>query len=832
MGRTHSGLEEYRRKRNFSATPEPSGDTATISASRDQPAFVIQKHAARRLHYDFRLEIDGVLKSWAVPKGPSTEVGEKRLAVETEDHPLDYGNFEGIIPAGHYGAGKVLIWDTGTWATESPAQSQYEAGKITFELKGKRLRGRWNLVRTRGRDARNWLLIKGHDEREMKLTAPQPEQEEHSIISGKTFEQLAGDAAPAVDWSVAVPRNAKRRSLERLEPQIPRLVSKVPDGEQWLHELKLDGYRLLAEKDRQRITLYTRNGNDWTAKFSELAERLASLVCSSCVVDGEVVVYNADGTTDFQSLQNSIKGEYSGTRHFVAFDLLYLEGHDLKPLPTHDRKRLLAELLANSQTSDTDTGSESILSSEGIVGNGPAVFEKACDMGLEGIVSKRLDASYRAGKNPTWVKTKCINTDEFVIGGYTEPQGERSHFGALLLGYYQDGQLIYCGKVGTGYTHATLKTVGAQLEGLSRKTSPFATRPPNEGQIIHWVKPELVAQIRYSAWTRDGRLRHPVFEGLREDKPAGQVGREQPADTVDIRTDTDTEAMMAQVRLTSPDKILFSEQRLTKRDLARYYIDIADWILPYIIQRPLSLLRCPSGARKTCFFQRHPQSTFRDPVHTLQIDGRTYVYIEDLTGLLSLVQYGVLEIHPWGARIDDLEHPDTLTFDLDPGPGISWSAITAAGRLIHNRLLAMGLQSFAKLSGGKGLHVVVPLTPSIDWKQLKSFARNFSFMLEREYPDDFVATATKSKRHERIFIDYLRNSKGATSVACYSTRARTNAPVSTPIRWNELSPRISPNRYTVNNLRARLRALQKDPWQDYFTVDQSITDRHLDQVKI
>lgn len=811
-------LREYQQKRDFAATPEPSGNE-TVETPGTSPRFVIQKHAARSLHYDFRLEMDGVLKSWAVPKGPPARAGERRLAVATEDHPLDYSNFEGVIPAGHYGAGQVIIWDTGCWKTDSSARKQYQDGKLSFELYGKRLQGRWTLVRTRGQDTRHWLLIKRQDDEELPITPPDPSADETSVVSGRSLAQLHDDLGSPP----SPPPGTPPRPLTFKEPQIPRLTTQIPAGDRWLHEIKLDGYRILAAKSPTGLVLYTRNGKDWTDRFPDLANLLNALPCESCLIDGEVVVYNPDGTTDFQALQNALRDEAQESLHYVAFDLLYLDGHDLAHLALHTRKEQLERLLASGE--DDQAGTARLQRSDGVVGNGPDLLEHACTMGLEGLVSKHLDAPYRPGKNSQWVKTKCINTDEFVIGGYTEPKGSRSHLGALLLGYHQNGQLIYSGRVGTGFDQATLASLHDALRQRLSRTHPFDRLPPTQGDRIHWVRPELVAQIRYSAWTRDGLLRHPVFQGLREDKPATQVHRETPIGL----SSSDAESVLSAVHLTHPNRVLFDEMQLTKRDLALYYTEIWPWIEPWITRRPLSLLRCPSGAHKACFFQRHPQTTLRAPVRTVTIDGSKHVMIDSLEGLLSLVQYGVLEIHPWGAKAEDVDHPDRLTFDLDPGPEVAWSAVIASARLLHNQLLALGLQSFVMLTGGKGIHLVVPLLPHRSWEEIKTFAQGLARSLERSDQEQFTATSTKAKRTGKIFIDYLRNSKSATSIACYSTRARAGAPVATPLRWDELSPRTAPDQYNVHTIRARLKALGNDPWGDYFDLQQQITDEQLSQ---
>ena len=874
-------LKDYNRKRDFNATPEPPGEAG---ANHEGLRFVIQKHDASSLHYDFRLEIDGVLKSWAVPKGPSIKVGEKRLAVETEDHPLSYGDFEGVIPSGHYGAGPVIIWDTGTWRCDGDPLDQYRRGKIPFELDGERLHGKWNLVRTRGKDSRQWLLIKGHDSADTPSVAPRPGTEETSAVSGATFDSLqAEDEAPregqsrrrksATDWSKKLPRAARKADMQTIKAQLPELVSRLPKGDDWLHEIKLDGYRILAHKQADDIELQTRNGNDWTDRFHALVDPIRDLPCHDCIVDGEVVVYDRNGATDFQALQNALK-ERQVQLHYVVFDLLHLDGHDLREARLEDRRALLRELMAKLPSHAP------LQFSDAVEGQGDRVLEHACNMGVEGIVSKRRGSSYRPGRHHEWVKAKCLHNDEFVIGGFSAPQGGRTDFGSLLLGYFENGKFVYCGRVGTGFTDSQLKDMGQRLQARIRDDSPFdgSSHPERDSQTpVTWVEPEVVIQVAYGEWTRDGRLRHPAFKGLREDKPARDVGRPTPADPPEVQAETgsrktgttaskgrsgktssrgsggksaagkakassgrppavnrgrdERQRIADDVRLTHPDKVLFEDAGVTKQGLVDYYVAVAEWLLPHISRRPLSVLRCTQGAGGDCFLQKHPKQTFNEPVHRGKIDGEECLYVDDVAGLAGLVQMDVLELHPWGSTLDDLEHPDSITFDLDPGPGIEWTQMIEGARLVREVLESLDFQCFVKLTGSKGLHVVVPLRPSADWDQVKTFAKRLAKTLERHYPDRFVATATKSKRKDRIFLDYLRNGRGATSVACFSTRARPHAPVATPIRWNELSPRTGPDHYRVDNLPARLKRLRKDPWEGYFDLDQRIEQMHLDAIE-
>jgi len=853
-----SSLREYARKRDFSLTPEPRGAPAPAGGR----SFVVQKHAASRLHYDFRLEMDGVLKSWAVPKGPSLDPADRRLAMQTEDHPVEYGGFEGVIPEGEYGGGTVVVWDRGTWEPLGDPDEGLRRGVLKFALHGEKLRGRFALVRIKGRDGSTWLLIKDRDEaarRSSRIVETSP----NSVASGRTLEEVAADqssvwhsnregnrakpktskpaaapkrAVPAAAADRAVPRpasvpGARRAALSAfVRPQLATLVSAPPEGEEWLHEMKFDGYRLLLRLHRGRARLLSREAHDWTARLPAIADAASELHVRQALLDGEAAVLLPDGTTSFEALQNVAILSHDQELVYFAFDLLHLDGYDLRKAPLEDRKRLLRAVLG--------PGPGRLRYSDHVLGSGPEFFERACEKGLEGIVSKRRDAAYTAGRSRDWLKVKCLAEQEFVIGGYTPPERSRVGLGALLLGVY-DGEerLRYAGKVGTGFTHEILRQLEERLRRLKSATSPFADRVPAAARAF-WVRPELVAQVAFTEWTKDGRLRHPSFRGLREDKPAREVIRESPQNapkgrqTAVRKTKEDAprgakadESVVAGVRLTHPDRVLYPRQGVTKRDLALFYESIADCILPHLEGRPTSLVRCPEGLGKECFYQKHATKGEAEGLRRVKIRERTkvaeYLVVDDLKGLIALVQMGILEIHTWNSHAQALERPDRVVFDLDPGPGVEWPAVVEGARRVKARLEAEGLKSFVKTTGGKGLHVVTPLDPAPGWDEASAFAREVAESLAREEPRSYVAEMSKARRQGRIFVDYLRNYRGATSVAAYSTRARPGAPVSVPVRWDELGPALRPDAWTVENLGARLKTIE-DPWRDYWKTRQAL----------
>ncbi|MFU8815378.1 MAG: DNA ligase D [Pseudomonadales bacterium] len=843
-------LEEYQKKRDFQRTPEPAG--------RKRPAkpagglFVVHKHAARRLHYDLRLEHEGVLESWAVPKGPSLDPGEKRLAVKVEDHPLEYGDFEGVIPEGEYGAGTVMLWDRGRWRPR-----QRSDGRLDFELCGHKLNGAWTLTRMTGKagaDGDNWLLIKRRERaKRQQATQHATIPEDASVATGRTMEEIAADRSRT--WTSGSPKSAAADAdvsalpgahpaapPQHPHPQLATLAQAAPAGSEWIHEIKFDGYRILARLDRGGVTLISRNGKDWTGRFPELAVLLGNLPAGSAVLDGEVVALAANGASSFRLLQEALSAGRTAALIYQVFDLLHLDGHDLSTTPQLERKRALANLLERAGF----VGAAKVRYTEHLKGKGEQFYRHACRLGLEGIICKRAGARYQPGRNKHWLKVKCTRHEELVVGGYTEPGGARSGFGALLLGFFDGDRLVYAGKVGTGFSDRQLQRLHARLRDLEVPDSPFAVPPASRG--VHWVEPALVAEVEFTEWTRERLLRHPTFRGLREDKDPREVRKdviaapseapsEAPPAERQPRPQPGAKAAPAQVagvRLSNPDRILYPEQGLTKLALAHYYEEIADWILPQIRGRPLSLLRCPQGRGKACFFQKHPQQAMGKDIPRVQIREKagktTYLHVQSVADLVSLVQAGTLELHVWGSRVDAVEQPDMVVFDLDPAPDLAWTETLRAARELRQRLTDLGLESLVRTTGGKGLHVVTPLMPERSWDEIKAFAHGVARAHAHDDPSRFTINMSKARRQGRIFLDYLRNGRGATAIASYSTRAREGAPVATPIRWDELSGALTSDRYAVGNVRRRLAALRADPWADFETSRRRLTRNMLQAV--
>jgi bifunctional non-homologous end joining protein LigD len=830
------GLERYRRKRNFHSTPEPSGK---VQRSVKEPSFVVQKHAARRLHYDFRLQIGGVLASWAIPKGPSLDPGKRRLAVHVEDHPLEYGKFEGVIPKGHYGAGDVKIWDRGVWMPQGNPRTGLRQGKLKFLLRGKKLSGGWSLIRMRGRNNQpgkdNWLLIK---ERDDAAASDFDGVDRDGKKSQRTHHRRARALQRNARPKAALARHTKKQALPGfVRPQLATLVDAVPRGNDWLHEVKFDGYRILCRVKNRRAVFLTREGKDWSHRFSFLTAAALTLPAREVLLDGEVVALREDGSTDFQLLQNSLKEATGADLVYFVFDLLHLDGRNLIDAPLFLRKEKLQELFKGGRRS---ANRDLIRYSEHWI-EGDALFEEACARSLEGIVSKRNDQPYRSGRSRDWLKIKCVHSQEFVIIGFTDPAGSRTGFGALLLGVYDDDETLrYAGRVGTGFTRRTLDELRSRLDKLRQARSPLSE--PLTGmsaQGVHWVKPELVGEVAFTGWTEDGLLRHPSFEGLREDKPARQIRRERTqsmektAGPMSLsargsgRKSEEQSTEIAGVKLSHPNRVLYPEQGITKRELAEYYAQIADWILPHVSGRPLTLVRCPEGQQGQCFYQRNADDGISSAIHRLPLrDGKSVkngLVIDSLGGLIALVQMGVLEIHAWGSTAKRIERPDRLTFDLDPAPGLPWKIVREATFELRDLLMDLGLGAFVKTTGGKGLHVVVPITPTLDWKRTKVFAKAVAESMVAAKPELYVATMSKAKRADKIFIDYLRNARSATAICAYSTRARAGAPVAMPLRWDELKADLREDHFNIRNVPARLRKLLKDPWDGYEAARRSIT---------
>ena len=798
--KANRNLTRYRGKRDFARTPEPSG--AASASSHGGLHYVVQRHDATRLHYDFRLEHDGVLKSWAVPKEPSLNPKDRRLAVQTEDHPLDYGGFEGEIPEGEYGAGSVVIWDRGHWQPHGDVDDGLKDGKLDFELDGERLKGRFTLVRMAERGKRkpgkdNWLLLKRTDKPAAKSKAAAPRARRKT-------------SAPPEPSGLS---GARRGELEKKpSPQLATAVTRPPEGPGWLFEPKLDGYRVLCRKEGDEVQVLTRRGNDWTSEFRAIADAVRSLPCRAALIDGEAVVYDSNGVTSFQRLQNALKGDNSQIA-LVAFDLLHLDGWDLRRAPLIERKALLERLLEDA--------APAIRYGEHVTEDGGKFFVAACKLGLEGIVAKRASDPYRERERTrSWLKVKCSKRQEFVVVGFTDPGGSRTAFGALLVATRDDANapLRYAGKVGTGFDERRLRSLHAKLKPLERPTPPVEkTSARGVARGVHWVEPTLVAEINFAEWTGDGRLRQPVFVGLREDKTAAEVVEERAAPP----------PPKGPVKLTHPEKVLFPDPGVTKRLLADYWQEVAEVALPFLAQRPLTLFRCPDGYAEQCFYQKHVGVGVPAVVPRVAIkDGEDpYAVIDGVESLLGLVQIGVLELHVWGSRAEHLDKPDVIVLDLDPAPDVPWSEVAAAALTLKERVEALGLNAFVKLTGGKGLHVVVPVNPGPTWPAVKKFTHAIVNEMVREDPRRFIASMSKVKRTGKIFIDYLRNDAEATAIGAYSPRARAGAPVALPIEWDELEPAAKQApRFGLLEVPKLIRARKRDPWQGFEAARRSLVD--------
>jgi bifunctional non-homologous end joining protein LigD len=928
-------LARYRSMRDFGVTSEPSGgakgaadssaalrndNKESKDAAKDtELPFVIQKHAASHLHYDFRLGWNGVLKSWAVAKGPSYFTGDKRLAVQVEDHPMEYGGFEGIIPQGQYGGGTVMVWDQGTWEPQegyTDVDAGLKAGSLKFVMHGTKMKGKWALIRMGGKAANekkpNWLLIKEHDDFERRATdTPITEEAPNSAVTGRSLEQIAHsedhvwnsketargnawyrkDAAVVEDvkkssgvsaaaakkgksgvkraknFDAKVKDAPKEKVPDFVAPELASSSDTPPSGAGWVHELKLDGYRIQARKDGARVQLLTRTGLDWTHRMRTIAAQVGMLSMESAVLDGEVVVLAEDGTTNFADLQAAFQEGEKKPLSYFAFDLMHLNGHNLRGLPLVERKEILASVLEGA--------GEYVRLSEHLESNGVAIFEGACKLGAEGIVSKRAAGKYFSGRSSDWLKVKCVYEQEFVIGGFTEPSNGTHGVGALLLGYYEGKRLVYGGRTGTGFTQKTHRVLRNQLEELRQKDCPFDAPPAEARRGAIWVRPELVAQVKFATWTADNLLRQASFKGLREDKPAKEVRREsasKPSATAPQEQETqrashgaakaiaakagaesgstlgsskakkaegsakDDGGAKAPVRLTHPEKVLDAETQLTKQQLADYYWAVAEHMLPHVAGRPLSLVRCPEGSGGPCFYQKHANHMLPPGVGSVDVpDKKTgkvepYITLSTAEALAGLAQMGVLEVHPWGSRNDDLEHPDRIIVDLDPDAAISWARLAESADDVRKRLKRLGLESFLKSTGGKGLHVVVPFAADHDWTVIKQFAHEFVLQMEKAELSLYLTKMSKAARKGKIFLDYLRNERGATAVAAFSPRARPGGPVSLPLSWNELKLGERPAAHVADFAGWKGR-LKKDPWKQVGATEQRITQEIIEAVK-
>ena len=836
-------LKEYRAKRDFTRTAEPD-HVAAGKPSEEGLAFIVQKHDATRLHYDFRLEWQGVLKSWAVTRGPSYDPAEKRLAVRTEDHPLAYGAFEGTIPEHEYGGGTVMLWDRGTWEPIGDFDEGLRNGKLVFRLAGERLSGEWTLVRMKPRakeKRENWLMIKHREDGFVPPRGDVLEKFTRSVSSGRTMNQIAkgGRGIAKSDLTRKRPEGGLTGKAEKVaqqpkakgrgkalplppwrEVQLATLVGETPEGGDWLAEMKYDGYRALVAVAGEEVRVYTRSGLDWTAKFPGIAAAATTLDARSALIDGEIVAFDRTGKTDFSTLQKEIK---AGGRElsFFAFDLLELDGKDLTKLPLTQRKERLEALVGREH--------EPLLYSTHISGKAEEVFRQVCAAGHEGIVAKRAGDPYRSGRGGSWLKVKCTRRQEFVVGGYAPSDKRGRKVRSLLIGVMEDGRLAYKGRVGA-FEGDTLDEVEALVDERVAEASPFGVVPRDAARGAVWLNPDLVVEVDMAEFTSDGVVRHGVVRGIRGDKPARDVVLEIPKEIPMQHEERDT---FAGVKLSNPKKVLFEEQGVTKADLAAHYERVAERMLPHVQNRLLSLVRCPEGESGQCFFQKHDSKGFPPQLKLLDIeesDGKrdNYLYADSLASLVAGVQMGTLEFHIWGSRIKDIEKPDRLVFDLDPDEGLDFADVRTAAFDLRDRLEKIGLRTVPMVTGGKGVHVIAPVTPRVSWVEVKEFARDFARSLERDAPDRYVANMSKAKRRGRIFVDYLRNERGATAICPWSTRRRKGAPVATPVSWDELKSLDAANTFHISDMERRL--AEPDPWKEAEGWKQSLTKAMMARV--
>ncbi|WP_263264554.1 DNA ligase D [Pseudomonas sp. RIT-PI-S] len=871
-------LQEYNRKRDFEATPEPSGGAGRNgSAAEHALQFCIQKHDASHLHYDFRLELDGTLKSWAVPKGPSLDPRDRRLAIQVEDHPIDYASFEGHIPEGHYGAGDVIVWDRGVWEPEEEPHKAFEKGKLKFRLQGEKLSGVWNLVRTHmSGNKQQWFLIKSHDdaardhdEYDVLAAAPDSVLSDRTLVPkvrGKAKGAKAAAPVPAASKPAAGKPAAKAKAPSKpsrkaagakvlegavaaampnsLKPELATLVESTPAGD-WTYEIKFDGYRILARIENGEARLFTRNGHDWTAKLPRQARALAALGLESAWLDGEVVVNNDEGVPDFQALQNAFESAHAERIVFYLFDVMYLNGMDVTRVPVEQRRAALEAIL---QASDDD----GLRFSASFDESAAALLDTACQMKMEGLIGKRLGSPYVNRRSNDWIKLKCKHRQEFVVVGYTEPKGSRSGFGALLLGLHDadSGQLRYAGKVGTGFNETTLRTILAQLKPLEVKKTAVAN-PPTGAEVrgVHWLQPRLLAEVAYAEMTREGAVRHAVFHGMRQDKPATEITEEKPVAPSELKPSAvegaappakaaapkakpkrtaagKHDAMAGEIRITHPDRVIDASSGTTKLQLAQYYAQITPWILPHLKQRPVALVRAPEGVAGELFFQKHAERLKIPGITSLgsEFSGQPVMIVDNPQALVGAVQMSTVEFHTWNATGKDGQHPDRFVLDLDPDPALPWKAMVEATQLTLTVLDELGLKTFLKTSGGKGIHIVVPLKPKDNWDSVKDFSQAIVKHLAKLLPDRFSAVAGPKNRVGKIFVDYLRNSQGATTICAFAARTREGLPVSVPVFREEVAELKGGNQWNIHNVHERLGEMEgNDPWADYAKVRQTIT---------
>ncbi|MFD0960024.1 DNA ligase D [Paenibacillus chungangensis] len=803
-------LGEYNQKRNFHKTLEPEGK---LAASEEGLKFVVQHHMARREHYDLRLEWEGVLLSWAVPKGPSYNPHDRRLAVMVEDHPLDYRNFEGTIPKGQYGGGVVMLWDEGIWEPYGDVEKGLLKGELKFVLRGKRLRGKWVLIRWQaksGDEKDNWLLMKERDE--YVQTDDGISGFRTSIRTGRTM----------VEIEVGEEEKFARNPFSKVEAQLAKSVQAIPRGDDWLYEMKYDGYRMIAFVEGNDVRLLTRNGNDYAKRFYDIASALVDLAAGrAMVLDGEVAITDESGKTDFQALQNYFKNPKARNLTYIVFDLLALDGEDLRGKPLTDRKERLEALLQNAPGN--------LYYSRHIRGRGKESFAAACEASMEGIIGKKADSAYSGTRTGDWIKLKCDRRQEFVIGGYALSDKKTNGISSLLLGVYEDGELVYAGRVGTGIGEADRKLLEKKFEKLKRKTPPFKVAPKSRPkEKLTWLEPEVVAEIKFAEWTKEHQLRQASFKGLRTDKKASEVKKEVEVEIIQPESPAAEEErkvvaisnsiVIEGIPITNPDKVLFVDPDITKEDVIRYYAKVAGHMLPYASRRILTLVRCPKGISQTCFYKKHPgpdnKGIVTIPITTGSGKREDYFYIENSSGFIAEAQMGTLEFHIWGSRIDELEKPDMMVFDLDPDEGMDLDRVRQGARDMKSVLDELSLRTYLKTSGGKGYHVVVPFQPAMSWDQFHDFARRVAGVMEQKWPDRYTSNVRKANRAGKIFIDWIRNGRGATSIAPYSIRARKGGKVSMPISWDELDT-VAPDGISMADALLRIGG-SADPWQDFF----------------
>jgi bifunctional non-homologous end joining protein LigD len=859
-------LSTYRKKRDFEKTAEPSGEAKVAPSKRLR--FVVQKHAATRLHYDFRLEFDGVFKSWAVTRGPSLDPHDKRLAVEVEDHPLDYGDFEGTIPKGEYGGGTVMIWDRGYWQSDDPERG-YKKGDLKFTLDGDKLHGSWVLVRMRNRDGEkrtNWLLIKHRDEFAREGEANDILDEDRSAASSRTMDQIAAGKGKAPKpfmtaktrrmnadavWhsnrgmavragktiATAISGSSERKKVAAMPdfvaPQLCTPVEKPPSGVAWCHEIKFDGYRVQLRVEDGEVSLKTRKGLDWTDKFSAIAREGGALPDS--LIDGEIVALDHNGTPNFSSLQAAISDGKTDNLIFFAFDLLFAGGMDLRRLPLSERKARLKVLL------DLRKGkTKNIRYVEDFQADGAAVMDSARELKLEGIVSKKLNAPYHSGRSENWTKAKARAGQEVVIGGWKTTSGK---FRSLMAGVPRGDHLAFVGIVGTGFGQDTVRRIMPALKASASDESPFGGKDaPRKTRDVHWLKPELVAEIEFAGWTADGNIRQAAFKGLRQDKPAREIRVEGPAMTVVAQSGAAKPAIKSGkpaagksnevmgVVISNPDKALWPDAgdcvSVTKLDLAHYFEAIGEWMIGHLKGRPCSIVRAPDGIKGQQFFQRHGMQGTSKLLALVKVSGdrKPYLQIDRVEGLAAVAQAGGLELHPWNCAPNEYDTPGRLVFDLDPAPDVAFADVVEAGKTMRQHLSALGMESFCKTTGGKGLHVVAPLLTGardkVTWKEAKAFAQGVCQLMARENPDRYLLNMSKQKRTGKIFLDYLRNDRMSTAVAVLSPRARDGATVSMPLSWAQVKGDLDPKRFTVRAVPGLLG--KSKAWQHYDDAASSI----------